>query len=145
MPTERTEGDRAAAIVVDAQVIGTKATAKRWGVSERTVRRYQARARVEPVLGAAVAECAKDATKTWLEQTSRVRQHVLAKIEALVALTGPDASRELVRSVLACTKALTAIDEVNVSAQTLRAEFSDPDEAEAARIVAAAGRHLRAV
>lgn len=48
--------ERVALVLADALVLGDRPAARKWGISERTVRRYRAQSATDPALAASVRE-----------------------------------------------------------------------------------------
>lgn len=83
MATPRIDPDVLAQVVLDAQVLGVDAAAKRHKLSRKTVQRYCDRAASSPELSRAVSEKKAPLVASWVEATEAARQRILARVLAL--------------------------------------------------------------
>lgn len=88
--------ERASEILAEAAVVGDAATAKRWGISKRTLWRYRARAKADSALTAQVNEKKGLLAKTgWAANLGDTLRTVIDSIKARTEKGEPN-YRELV-------------------------------------------------
>jgi hypothetical protein len=76
-----------AQILADAEIMGDEDTAKKHGISERSVRRYRQSVESKPALAASVLEKRRELSKGWLEAAKQARMVALTRGMELVQTT----------------------------------------------------------
>ena len=108
--------DRAARILVDAELFGIETTCDKWQISRRTLERYREKLRDDPGLSQVVAQKKRLVDEGWQRDACSLVKKTLAKLEALVGAATVENIRD-VAGVLKIAGDLlitqTAIDPTN--------------------------------
>lgn len=105
---------RAAEVLVDAHVLGTRAAAEKWSVTSRTIRNYQARLLNDVELAQLFAAKLKVAEKAWQGERLRFLRNALTKLDKLVAkATKPSDIDSVARAVKVVGELQVASDVLN--------------------------------
>ena len=91
--------DVVARIVVDAAEIGDARTAARHGVSERTVKRYRSRSRIEPELSRLVEKKVRAVELGWHAARNALLRSGMAKLQTLIDNATQEQMGEVVAAI----------------------------------------------
>lgn len=122
---ERIDRARVATILIDAYQVGELAAAKRWGITDRTIRNYKTRLETDTELSRAFHEKKARVEADWLETSRRFLSRSIAKLEELVHQAGTDQIREVAGAI----KIVGELDVVRSALGGQQPQRPDPSEA----------------
>jgi hypothetical protein len=133
MKSERIDRERAANILVDAFQLGDLKAAKKWGITDRTLRNYRARLASDASLSAIFRDKMAAADRSWHADRTRTLRILMSRMVALAQTeTDLDKLSRAVKEVGGVDVAVSALN-VGDSADSQVPEPSAPpgDDGEA--------------
>lgn len=113
-------------ILIDAAYMGDKKAAQKWGITDRSVRRYRARMATDSELSAYVLKRKQQAEKTWAEDLSlAIKAGIAFLSESTQALSKRDP--EAVKAVNESVKTLTDVAIMREVLDARLAEYRQTD------------------
>jgi hypothetical protein len=91
--------DEVATILVDADTLGDRDAAARYGISDRTIRLHRQRMRENDEIAALYRDKKARLEAQWAHDRRRVLGKALAKVEALIEQAGVDQLRDVVGAI----------------------------------------------
>lgn len=123
---------RAAEVLVDAHVLGTRAAAEKWSITPRTIRNHQARLLEDTELARLFAAKLKVAERAWQGERLKFLRNALTKLDKLVSkATSP-------KDITAVAHAVKVVGELQVASDVLNGD-RDTDSQDPLSAAAQAG------
>lgn len=108
----RLDPDRAARVLADAVELGDKGAADKWGISEKTVRRYRQRVPTDSQLSTSVRRVAREEERGWQIARRRFLREGVEKLRTLI-------SQATVQQLDDVSRALERIGNIDVASEAL--------------------------
>lgn len=131
-PSVTRDPDALARVVTDAAILGVGKAAKKHRCSERTVERYKAAAKGDPVVSALVAAKKKSIDDDWRDEAVAFLRDAVTKLGVLVSMATAEQIREVAGAIKIVGELTVAKDVLGSDGDQSRPDSARPKDAETA-------------